>query len=180
MRDQPNQRPGPSRADDPEHALVVALRWAVVPTLCLPLAVASLGASATGGGLSSALAWQLAGLALIANVGCWAEVIVRWRALPRPDDDEQDWRRWWDKDSPLDPGGGPGGIAVDWEQFERDFWSHVKQKQHQRDHELIHALALPPTSRSRACDCSRSNAGPRSLARLQPGLSARVSASAAR
>jgi hypothetical protein len=145
MSEQPNRRQRPRRnADDPERALVVALRWAVVPTICLPLAVAAVGASATGGGISPTLARQLAGLALIANVGCWVKVTVLWRALPRPDDDDQGWRRWWwDTDSPLDPSIGPGGITVDWARFERDFWSHVKQRERQRGHELIHALALP-------------------------------------
>jgi hypothetical protein len=153
MREQPNRRRGPRRADDPERALVVALRWAVIPTICLPLAIASVGASVTGGGLSAALALQLAALALIANAGCWVKVIGLWRALPRPDDDDQDWRRRWDSDSPLDPGCGPGGITVDWARFERDFWSHVEQQQRQRENELIHALALAPACVQGALDC---------------------------
>ena len=153
MNDRPHRRRGPRRADDPERALVAALRWAVVPTICLPLSIASVGASATGGGLSVALAWQLAALTLVANAGCWVNVIALWRALPRPDDDDQDWRRWWDSDCPLDPGSGPGGITIDWKQFERDFWSYVKQTEPQPEQELIYALAPSATALIVRFDC---------------------------
>jgi len=130
-----------SRRDgaDPERALLVALRSAMLPTICLPLAFASLAASATGQGFGLGLAWRLAALALIVNAVCWQKVIVRWRALPRRDDDDQGWRRWWDSEPPLIPGGGPGGIKFDWKRFERDFWSHVREKERQRERELIHA-----------------------------------------
>jgi len=153
MNDRPHHRRGPRRADDPERALVAALRWAVVPTICLPLSIASVGASATGGGLSAALAWQLAALTLVANAGCWVKVIALWRALPRPDDDDQDWRRWWGSDCPLDPDSGPGGITIDWKQFERDFWSYVKQTEPQPEQELIYALAPSATALIVRFDC---------------------------
>jgi hypothetical protein len=85
----------------------------------------------------------LAALALIANLACWRKVMVLWRALPRPDDDDQGWAGWWDGDSPLDPRGGPSGIKFDWTRFERDFWAHVKEKERQCEHELIRAFTRP-------------------------------------
>lgn len=139
-RKQPDPPRGRGRdSNDPERALLAAARQAVVPTICLPVAIASLGASATGAGIPIAVAWPLAALALVANIACWLKVIVLWRALPRLDDDDQGWRRRRDGDSPLGPSGGPGGIDFDWPRFERDFWAHVGEKELQRERELIHA-----------------------------------------
>lgn len=104
--------------------------------------MASLAASATGEGPPLELLWPLAALALVASVLCWRKVIVLWRALPRPDDDDQGWRRWWDIESPLGPDGGPGVIKFDWTSFERDFWAHVKETELQRGRELVSACAL--------------------------------------
>jgi hypothetical protein len=114
---------------DPERSLVAAVRRAAFPAFCLPVALASLGASATGVGLQLALAGPLAALALFANVACWLKVVVLWRALPPREDDDQGWSRWRDRGDPLDPTGGPGGIGFDWDGFERDFRSYVRENE---------------------------------------------------
>ena len=125
--------------DDSERSLVAAVRWSVLPTMCLPVALASLGASVTGEGLPVSLDLALATLALIANLACWRKIMVLWRALRRRDDDEQGWPRSWDNDPPLDPRGGPGGVTFDWTRFQRDFWAHVKETERQREHDLVRA-----------------------------------------
>jgi hypothetical protein len=128
--------------DDPERALLATVRLALVPTVSLPLMLGFLLASLTGQGPPVALLWPLAALALTLNVACWSKVIMLLRTLPGPDDDDQDWRRGWDRDSPHGPDGGPGGIRFDWAGFERDFWAHVKSAERQRECELIHAWAI--------------------------------------
>jgi hypothetical protein len=130
---------------DPEHALVLAVRWAALPTLGAPFGCAALASSAAGQGLPLALAAPLAALALVVSATCWVKVIALWRALPQGDDDDQDW---WDRrrgDTPLDPTGG-GGINFDWAAFERQFWSYVDRFEHERARvrELTHAYACPP------------------------------------
>jgi hypothetical protein len=128
-----------SHSDNPERALRSAVRRAVPPTLCLPVVFASVGASATGQGIPLALAWPLAALTVIANVACWLNVVMLWRALPGPEDDDPDWRRPPGSDSPLDPSGGPGGIEFDWAGFERDFWSYVSEHEDSRKREVTYA-----------------------------------------
>jgi hypothetical protein len=127
--------------DDPERAFLATVRLALVPTVSLPLTLAFLLASLCGQGPPVGLLWPLAALVLTLNVACWLKVIELWRTLPGPDDDDQDWRRGWDRDSPRDPERGPGGIRFDWAGFERDFWAHVKSAERQRERELIHASA---------------------------------------
>ena len=107
---------------DPERSLLFAVRCALLPTFGLP----------------AALAAALAGLAVVLNVVCWRAVIVRWRALPRRDDDGPGGPpRGWDGDDPKDPGGGPGGIAFDWVTFERDFRAYAAARE--RRAELVEA-----------------------------------------
>jgi hypothetical protein len=137
MSEPPAGRGGGAR--DPERALLFALRCALIPTLCVPLASASAAASATGEGLPFAWAGPLVTLALIVSVACWLKVITLRRALRRPGDDDQEWWRWQSSGAPLDPGGGSGGISFDWATFEREFWSHVKGKELQRETAMIHA-----------------------------------------
>jgi hypothetical protein len=124
--------------DDPERAFLTTVRLALVPTVSLPLTLAFLLASLTGQGPPVAVLWPLAALVLTLNVACWLKVIELWPTLPGPDDDDQDWRRGWGRDSPRAPDGGPGGIGFDWARFERDFWAHVKSAERQRERELIH------------------------------------------
>jgi hypothetical protein len=149
-----DERPDRPRfsGDDPERSLNGAVRCAVLPAVCMPFALASLGASAAGDGLALALAAPLAAVALIANVVCWVKVVVRWRALPRPGDDDHGWPRWWwDGDPPLHPSGGPGGVRFDWTRFERDFWAHVTQQERLHELELVRALvSTRPVSSVRA------------------------------
>jgi len=135
----PRRRGG---VDDPERALLAAVRWAVLPTISLPVALASLGAGATGEGLPFAPSSLLAFLALITSVACWLKVVARWQALPRRGDDDHGRPRWWDSDDPLGPNdgsGGPGGITFDWTRFERDFWQHVNELERRRERHLVHA-----------------------------------------
>src|SRR5438874_13410443 len=99
MDPQPDRPPRPSRRDDPERAVVIAVRWGGFMAMSVPVALAALAASATGEGLPLAVAWPLATLALLANVICWLKVIILWRALPRPEDD-QGWGRWRDDPPP--------------------------------------------------------------------------------
>jgi hypothetical protein len=139
MNEQPKDRG--RRNDDPERAFVGALRLAVFPTMCVPIASASLGASATGEGLPFSLASPLAAVALMVSAACWLNVIALWRAPPRPGDDDEGWRRWWGGATPPYPGGGTGGINFDWTKFERDFWSHVREQERQREPEFAHARA---------------------------------------
>jgi hypothetical protein len=141
MNEQPDRPHGRRQdANDPERSLVSALRWSLLPGMCLPLTLASLGVSATGAGLPVALAVALAGLALIANFVCWRKVIARWRSLPRPDDEDHGWPRWWEDEDPQpDPSGGPGGFKIDWTKFEREFWAHVTAQARQRQLEPIRA-----------------------------------------
>jgi hypothetical protein len=115
----------------------------MLPTLAVPIAAASLCASAAGNGVPFALAWPLAALAATLSAACWLRVIVLWGKLHRPDDDDQGWWRRWSA-TPLDPGGGPGGIPFDWKKFEQDFWSHVKEKERHRERELIRVGAAAP------------------------------------
>jgi hypothetical protein len=148
MDEQPERRP---RDRDPERALLGAVRLAVLPTLGLPVALASLGAGVTGQGLPVVLASPLAFIALIANVACWLNVIARWQALPPRGDDDDGWPRWWDNDGPLDPSdgpGGPGGIRFDWVTFERDFWEHVRAHEQRRERQLVHAESMSPEPRA--------------------------------
>jgi hypothetical protein len=125
------------RDNEPDRVLTASLRWAVLPTLSVPASLAALGASATGPGIPVTLAWPVAALALIASAVCWWRVVCLWRALPRRDDDEQDWRRWSDGDPRVGPHGGPGGITFDWTSFEQQFWSHVLETQHRRELEKV-------------------------------------------
>ncbi len=101
-------------------------------------------------GLPFVCAGPLAGLALSVSGACWLKVIAPWRALPRRGrgDDGHGWWRWGSDEAPLNPGGGGGGITVDWAAFEREFWSHVAEIEHRREGELVHAqgrggLGLP-------------------------------------
>jgi len=80
MDEQPDRRRRRRRAKDPERALIAAVRLAALPTLCLPIALASLGAGATGQGLPVVLASPLAFLAVITNVWCWLKILARGRA----------------------------------------------------------------------------------------------------
>lgn len=119
---------------DPERSLLFAVRCALLPTLALPVALASVAASSSGTGVAPTLAIPLAVIAVILNMVCWRRVIVRWRALPDRRDDDDGWpRRGWDTDDPLDPSGGPGGITFDWPKFERSFWAYVKERQRELD-----------------------------------------------
>jgi hypothetical protein len=130
--------------EDPERALLAALRWAIPPTVSVPLAFAVLAASASGEGLPLPLAWPPLVLALTTNASLWLKVVVLWRRLPPgDDDDDQDWRRWFGGDPPPGPNGGPGGIDFDWTSFEREFWSYVREQQsrRERERELVHARA---------------------------------------
>jgi hypothetical protein len=168
MSDQPERPRGSGRhRGDPERSLISAVRCALLPAICMPAALASLCAGVGGGGLPLALAGPLAALALIVNVACWRRVIMRWRALPRPEDDDDGWRRWsLDGDPPLEPSGGPGGIRFDWAVFERDFWAHVTQQERlrERERELIRALgAAARRPVSELVDA---------IARVRPGASA--------
>jgi hypothetical protein len=112
---------------DPERAFVASVRMSLLPGLSLPVAVATLGSGASGAGPSLLLTGPLVAVVLIVNVVCWIKMASRWRALP-PDDDGW-WQRWWELEAPLDPWGrGPGGVAIDWGAFERDFRAHVEQR----------------------------------------------------
>ena len=125
---------------DPERSLLFAVRCALIPTLALPVALASVAASSSGSGVSPAMAIPLAFIAVIVNVVCWRRVIVRWRALPDRRDDNDGWpRRGWDGDDPLDPNGGPGGITFDWPEFERAFRIHVEELERQREPAVVGA-----------------------------------------
>jgi hypothetical protein len=128
--------------EDPERALLVALRWAIPPTLFVPLAFALVAASANGEGPPVALAWPPLVLALTTNASLWLKVVVLWRRLPPGDeDDDQDWRRRFGGDPPPGPDGGPSGVNFDWTSFEREFWSYVREEQGRRERELVHARA---------------------------------------
>src|SRR5579859_6512597 len=103
---------GPRRKaiDDPdrhERALLAAMRWTMLASVCLPGALASLGASATGEGIVRlGLAWPLAALAALATAVCLWKMIVLWRTRPRRDDDDHG-GGWWRRhgDGPRLPGG---------------------------------------------------------------------------
>lgn len=125
------------RVHEAERALTAAVRVALVPALGLPITIASAAASIAGTGLQLAIAVPLAVVAVAANLACWLKVVKRWRRLPRPGDDDQGWRRWWGDTppSPLDPGGGPGGIEFNWTAFELQFWAYVGA----RERELVPA-----------------------------------------
>lgn len=128
--------------EDPERALLVALRWAIPPTLFVPLAFALVAASANGEGPPLALAWPPLVLALTTDASLWLKVVVLWRRLPPGDeDDDQDWRRRFGGDPPPGPDGGPSGVNFDWTSFEREFWSYVREEQSRRERELVHARA---------------------------------------
>jgi hypothetical protein len=129
--------------EDPHRALLVALRWAIPPTLFVPMAFALVAASATNGeGPPLELAWPPLLLALTVTTSLWLKVVVLWRRLPPADeDDDQDWWRRFGGDPPLGPDGGPGGVHFDWPSFERDFWSYVRDRHSRRDRDLIHARA---------------------------------------
>jgi hypothetical protein len=129
--------------DRPERTLLIALRLAMLPTLAVPIAAASFCASAGGNGVPFALAWPLAALAVILSAACWLRVIALWRRLQRPDDDDQGWWRRWSA-APLDPDGGSGGSPFDWKKFEQDFWSHVKEKEREREPVRVGAAAPLP------------------------------------
>ncbi len=118
----------PGHGDDhPERLLCAAVRRAIVPTVFLPVAVAFVGASATGTGIPLVVSLPLAALVVIVSPVCWHKVIVLWRALPRrEDDDDQRWDRWRDGPDPLGPSGGPDGISFDWARFEQQFWTYVR------------------------------------------------------
>jgi hypothetical protein len=141
MRHDPRRPNRGHGGGDPERSLLFAVRCALLPTLCLPVGLASVAASSSGTGVAPAMAIPLAALAVIVNVVCWRRVIVRWRALPdRRDDDDHGWpRRGWDADDPLAPSGGPGGITFDWPEFERAFWIHVGELERQRELDVVGA-----------------------------------------
>jgi hypothetical protein len=128
-------QPDPERH---ERALLAAMRWTMLASVCLPAALAGVGASATGQGIAFGLAWPLAALAAIATAVCLWQVIVLWRTRPRRDD-EDDHGGWWRRhgDNPLLPGGGPGGLEFDWRSFERQFWSHVHAGSRSREEERV-------------------------------------------
>ena len=109
----------------------------MLASVCLPAALASLGASITGAGIPFGLAWPLAALAAMATGACLWKVVALWRTRPRRDDDDHGgwWR--WHGDRPLQPSGGPGGLEFDWRSFERQFWSHVHAHGHTKDVERV-------------------------------------------
>lgn len=111
----------------------------MLASVCLPAALASVGASATGEGvLRLGLAWPLAALAALATVVCLWKVMVLWRTRPRRDDDGHG-GGWWRRrdDGPRLPGGGPGGIEFDWRSFERQFWNYVHARARPRDEQRV-------------------------------------------
>lgn len=117
---------------DAERRYVSAVRRALVPSLSLPIALASIAASATGAGLPFSFVGPAAALALAASIATWLRVVVLWRRLPDPEDDEDGWRRWRGAPGPRDLGPGGGGLEIDWTSFERDFWAHVAQSEQAR------------------------------------------------
>ncbi|HLJ03227.1 MAG TPA: hypothetical protein VKT31_07290 [Solirubrobacteraceae bacterium] len=126
-------------ADRHERALLAAMRWTMLASVCLPAALASVGASATGEGvLPVGLAWPLAALAALATSVCLWKVIVLWRTRPRRDDDEHG-GGWWRRhgEGPRLPGGGPGGIEFDWRSFERQFWNYVHARAAARQEQRV-------------------------------------------
>lgn len=139
-------RPAGEPGGDAERSLVTALRFALVPSGCLPGALALLAASTAGVGPPIPVAAPILVLVAIAAAACWRKAIRLFRQLPRSDDDDHGWpRRWWGGGPQLDPSGGPGGIGFDWSRFEREFWSHVARLEHEaaRARELTRALRQP-------------------------------------
>src|SRR5579859_1803400 len=134
---------GPRRKaiDDPdlhERALLAAMRWTMLASVCMPAALASVGASATGEGVVRlGLAWPLAALASLATAVCLWKVSVLWRTRPRRDDDHGG--GWWRRhgDGPRLPGGGPGGIEFDWRSLERQFWNYVHARAKAREEQRV-------------------------------------------
>jgi hypothetical protein len=137
MRDRPRRErrrggDSDSDSDDAERSFVTAVRLGVLPAMSLPFALAAAGSSATGAGLSLAISLPLAATALIANLACWARVVILFKALRRRDDDGRGWPRRSDDDGPLDPNAGPSLSADDWARFERAFWAHVADRRRER------------------------------------------------
>lgn len=109
----------------------------MLASMLLPVAFASLCASATGQGLPLPLASPMAAMAVAASVVCWRRLAQVWHRTP-PGDDDQGWpRRWWSEDRPLGPSGGPGGITFDWYTFEREFRAYLGERQGASEREPV-------------------------------------------
>jgi hypothetical protein len=117
-----------------EKSLVFRQRAGVFPALALPFVVAAFAAALSNHEPPPEVMAPILALVLGVVVGCWARVIAHWHAERRPDDDDDPWRYDSSDADPRLPGGGPGGPAIDWDTFERDFAEYVQARERPADH----------------------------------------------